>query len=186
MYNYRGLFNFLCNGNSAISRFGYKINESKGKFYFNLPQASSYYDWYESFKNADRLGWSESGYSKWNQVVPSQFPCDQVVYLTMVFDGCNELECLYLNGEINESVAIDGSYWEGFLENFDENNIDSILLGAGTFTYTYWWHLSEMSCFAIRLYSRALSDQEVLENYNITVSYHDFLEKGGNSVVGND
>ena len=88
-----------------------------------------------------------------------------------------------MNGKEGESVPIDELYWKGFMNDFDKKNINSILLGAGNLSQTNWWHLSKMDCYAIRLYSRALTNEEVLENYNMTVSYHEFLEKEGNSGI---
>lgn len=185
--NYRGLFDFLCGeSNIAISRFGYRVYENEGKFYFNLPKGSRTANWFSLFKAATNKGWPEETGNVWNQIVPNSFTLDKIVYLTMVFDGENGQEYLYMNGREGDSVQIDKSYWNGFLKDFNDFNIDSILLGAGSMHKGDWWHLTNMDCYAIRLYFKALTEEEVLENYNMTVSYHKFLEKGGSSVVGAD
>ena len=172
---YRGLFNFIYNSKYAVSRFGYFVSTSKtkGDFFFNLPAPSTSGTWYNSFGDAGNQGWVRSKVNRWNQTVSKAFDLGETVYLTMVFDGIGGMESLYVNGENVESVLIDKSYWDGFME-------DSILLGAGNMTMANWWHLTKMDCYAIRLYSRALTSTEVSENYLSTVSYHDFLEGANN------
>ena len=179
------MFDFIYNEKLAVSRFGFYVYDKgkTGKFFFNLPAPSREEKWYSSFGNADNKGWTLSDDSMWNQTVPNKFNLGETIYLTMVFDGSGEMEYLYVNGENTANVSIDKSYWQGFMDDFDKKKINSILLGAGNMSNIAWWHLTKMDCYAIRLYSKALTDKEVLENYNMTVSYHEFLEKGDNSVV---
>ena len=181
--SYRGLFNFIDNNNLTFSRFGFHVSNKGGKFTFNLPTSNNSSGWLDSFESANNQGWRQSNGTLWNQTVPYVFDLDKDVYLTMVLDGINEIEYLCMNGEKCRSVNIDDSYWTGFVKGFDSNSINSILLGAGGMHSKDWWHLTKMDCYAIRLYSRALTEEEVLENYNMTISYHEFLEKGDSYMV---
>lgn len=38
------------------------------------------------------------------------------------------------------------------------------------------WGYRKMNCYALRLYSRVLSDEEVNKNYEKSVEYHSLLE----------
>ncbi len=38
------------------------------------------------------------------------------------------------------------------------------------------WHYSKMNAYSIKLYNRGLNDQEVKENYNKAVAYHNLLQ----------
>ena len=180
--SYRGLFNFMYGSTSVSSRFGYNVYGDKhtGDFYFNLPSPHSAYEWYDRFRDAKEKGWAGTSADLWNQTAPEKFHLQETIYLTVVFDGEGEKEYLYINGNESNRVSIDQSYWDGFLYCIDELNIHSILLGAGLMNDATQWHLSEMNCYAIRLYSKALTPEEVSGNYLSTVSYHSFLENVNN------
>ena len=38
------------------------------------------------------------------------------------------------------------------------------------------WHYSKMNAYSIKLYNRGLNEQEVKENYNKSVAYHNLLQ----------
>lgn len=38
-----------------------------------------------------------------------------------------------------------------------------------------YWHYSKMNAYSIKMYNRGLSEQEVKENYNKAVAYHNTL-----------
>ena len=78
---------------------------------------------------------------------------------------------------------IDSSYWQDFTKTLTSYESEKFCLGVANMSYTDVWHFAHLECYALRVYSRALTDEEVLDNYNMTVSYHDFLERGGNSVI---
>ena len=41
----------------------------------------------------------------------------------------------------------------------------------------YAWDYSKLNCYALRLYSRGLTEEEVIKNYAKSVEYHSLLEK---------
>ena len=41
-----------------------------------------------------------------------------------------------------------------------------------------YWNYSKMNAYCLRLYSRALTEEEVNKNYDKSVTYHDLLNKG--------
>lgn len=83
------------------------------------------------------------------------------------------------------STEIDKLYWRDFLAGLESGKADRFCLGRCTMTYTDLWHYAHLDCYALRIYSRALNDEEVLENYNMTISYHEFLEKENGSIISN-
>ena len=39
-----------------------------------------------------------------------------------------------------------------------------------------WWHYSKMNAYTLRLYNRALTSDEVTNNYNKSIAYHESLQ----------
>ena len=154
-----------------------------GQFSFNLPLTGTQRDWYSSFEKSDKLGWPPTDKSFWNQIPPETFELGSSVHLAIVFDGIEGRESFFINGTKKCSVEIDSSYWSGFLESIESQSADSVVIGVGTMDHPDNWHLARMDCYSLRLYSKALTDDEVKENYNSTVAYHEFL--GGDIVYDN-
>lgn len=38
------------------------------------------------------------------------------------------------------------------------------------------WHYSKLNTYTLRLYNRALSEEEIKENNNLSVKYHELLK----------
>ena len=81
------------------------------------------------------------------------------------------------------NAHVDDSYWQDFTSTLNNYESEKFCLGVANMSNADLWHFAHLECYALRVYSRALTDEEVLDNYNMTVSYHDFLERGGNSVI---
>ena len=42
--------------------------------------------------------------------------------------------------------------------------------------YDGWWHYSNLNVYSLKLYNRALNEQEIKENYDKTIAYHNILQ----------
>ena len=82
---------------------------------------------------------------------------------------------LYKNGE----MALDGLYikkaWDKFGEYY-KNDLKKFCVGACHYNRTGLWYFSHMECYSLRFYSRALTSDEVHDNYEKTIEYHKILE----------
>ena len=179
--SYGGLMD-ICNDSDSMARFGFG-REDTDFFRFNLCRAG-YGEW---VRGADCVlnnpGWSREEWP-WNQVVPGIIPINDDMYISLVFDGNNNKETIYMDGVKGASSGIGEEYWQSFLSSLRENEPNKIWIGRGRMDTTYQLHYTEMNCYTMRIYSRALSDDEIKENYKMSVAYHNFLENNGNSVNG--
>ena len=84
-------------------------------------------------------------------------------------------QTLYLNGE----RFLDGGYnkknWDYFINN-DLKNLNYFCIGRASLLQDGWWHYSKMNAYTLRLYNRALTSDEVADNYQKSVAYHENLE----------
>lgn len=84
---------------------------------------------------------------------------------------------IYIDGEKKIDAKYNVKSWETFLEKCNNNNLKYFVIGASTQTTGKSWHYSKMNAYCLRLYSRALSEEEVNKNYEKSVLYHSLLEK---------
>lgn len=179
--NYGGFMNIYADG-YAGARFGvnWRDLENRYVFFFNLSDSSSK-TWYRDSEYVkSKPGWSGKDYP-WNQNVPADINMNEDTYISLVFDGLNNKETVYINGEKKDSVEIGEEYWKSFLSNMDKYHWDKICVGRGNMDGNRKMHYTEMNCYTMRIYSKTLSDDEIKENYKMSVAYHNFLENDGNS-----
>ena len=60
-------------------------------------------------------------------------------------------------------------------QNYLEN-LNYFCIGRSSFGHDGAWMYSKMNAYSIKLYSRGLNDQEVKDNYNKSVAYHELLK----------
>lgn len=96
------------------------------------------------------------------------------VYISVTIDGENLVQNIYINGTKLDGGFVSEKYWKSFIEN-DLPELNTICLGRSSMEAEGWWHYSKMDLYSLRLYNRALSDEEVMENYNSTVLYHNII-----------
>lgn len=88
---------------------------------------------------------------------------------TITYNHKNLTYSVYRNGKLLKKTILANEYWE----NFIENEIPSIkYFRIGTTTWNGITGFYNGLVYSARIYNKALSDEEVLENYNKTVSYH--------------
>ena len=154
------------------ARFGCHCLENEiTDVYFTLCPSDS--KWTGS--SVSKKGWSGEAYS-WVQYIDFNNDFNEDFYFTIVYDALKGVEIMYINGEENERAEIDHLYWECFLEQIGKME-RKLCIGRVADTYTNNWLYSDFECFSMRLYKRALNEDEVLKNFKASVNYHDYLEQ---------
>ena len=110
-------------------------------------------------------------------------------YLTLTYSPDN-VDKLYLNAEELQKSSVNGGgsiTWTGVRDMLNESGIPFVF-GDGMRTSSKKGYVGE-SIYSIRVYNKALTPDEILANYNATVSYHNILVNGGeagNNNTGGD
>ena len=178
---YNGLLNFLGKTNNILSRFGFNfVEDKKISIQFNLIPATYDIDWVNNFSTFTDKGWSVNG-TPWNQKVPCNFSYENDVYFAIVYDNIERKEKFYLNGDEVVSSDIDELHWNNYVSILSNSKIGSMCLGRGIMGGSTWIHYSNLECYTLRIYSKALTRTEIMENYKMSVAYHDFLENNRDS-----
>ncbi len=151
--------------NQCCSRFGYL--SSANKIHYSL-----------TVDDPDECGsWPEPDFPH-NQ----QYPLDSFVntdfYLTIVFNQSKDgtiTQTIYLNGNLLAEGWLTKNYYNIFLES--AKSLNYIELGRCTMSgYGNWCYAKGLG-YTSRLYNRALSSDEVYQNANKTMTYHNLLGK---------
>ena len=176
--DYKGLFCYW-NGDEnkqAEFRFGI-VDSSKIKWNSTHTKADS-----KAKSDYQQIG------APWNIVydISSQFHQGQVVYLTVTLDTskyysvANDEEKyyqqkLYVNGKELYNGNYNKKQWDGFATQVIYD-LSYFCIGRSSMNTDGWWNYSKMNAYCLRLYSRALSEDEVHKNYEKSVEYHSLLE----------
>ena len=141
------------------------------------------------FKN--RVEWNPRGngdktlisdYSKpgdpWNILYPEteKIQKNKEIYFTISLD-CSQEEyqhTLYADGNKLYQGKLNKTFWDTFKTNFLKE-LEYFCVGRSSMEGNGYWHYSKMNAYSIKLYNRGLNDQEVKENYNKAVAYHNLL-----------
>ena len=93
-------------------------------------------------------------------------------YITMTVNLNNNTLTLYQEGTKIGATVCSGEWLRngGLTDNFIPFTI-GLLIDGNTYTENY----SKMSLYSCRLYNKVLTDEEVNENYNKTVAYHNMI-----------
>lgn len=78
---------------------------------------------------------------------------------------------LYVNGKKLYDGRLNNKYWEKFVNN-EINDLKYFCIGRSSMSNAGWWHYSKMKAYSVKLYNRGLNEQEVQDNYNKAVAYH--------------
>ena len=121
-----------------------------------------------------KSNWSAGGNSKhWIQKTNlKRFDSENGNYITMTVNLNNNTITLYQEGKLVDSTVCSGDWLRngGLTDNSIPFTI-GLMVGGDTYTESY----SKMSLYSCRLYNKVLTDEEVNENYNKTVAYHNML-----------
>ncbi len=191
-YAYRGLFCYW-NGNEASQasfRFGKQTN-------YNAIKWSS-----GAISNAFS-DYSEDKTAPWN----IWYPIDNIenlnkdIYITITLDTSNEYEkssgqyknwgksnitdtkegefykqAVYINGKKLYEGDYNKKQWDDFITN-SLPKLNYFCIGRSSMSGEGWWHYSKINAYCLRIYSRALTTEEVQQNYEKSVEYHSELTK---------
>lgn len=114
----------------------------------------------------------------WNIVYPEneKIQNNNEIYFTISVDCSKDvyMHTLYINGHKMYSGILSKMYWNNFVK-YDLNNLKCFCIGRSSMTGEGWWHYSKMNAYSIKLYNRGLSAEEVKDNYNKAIAYHNTL-----------
>ena len=167
---YKGLFCYW-NGNEkeqASLRFG--INNYGKNIFWNAKVG---------IMGVDAL---KSDYSHpkapWNIIYPEteKIQSNKEVYFTITLNCTqnNYIHTLYANGEKLYEGNFNNIYWNNFVKD-DLQKLKYFCIGRSSMDNNGCWHYSKMNAYSIKLYNRGLSAEEVKDNYNKAVAYHNTL-----------
>lgn len=138
---------------------------------------------------ADGLYEEESDYCEdtyvWNIAYPIQdFQYGDEIYATIVLDTENEIEksgkkyykaTLYVNGKKLYEGNYNKKQWEHF-KNDELAKLKYFCIGRSSMTGEGWWHYAKLNTYACRLYNKPLTENEVKNNYDKSVAYHESIK----------
>ena len=105
------------------------------------------------------------------------------IYYTITLDTSRSYEkngetyyyqTLYVNGEVKYEGGYNKKGWEDFINRY-LSNLTHFYMGKSTMGYANCWNYMKMNAYTLRLYNRALTAEEVKENYDVSVAYHNLL-----------
>lgn len=129
--------------------------------------------------------------SEWNieYDIKDKFKGGDIIYFSITLDTRSSYKAK-VEGEsgdfykqrfyVNGNKLYDGNYnkkqWDEFVSKI-LGNLNYFCIGRSSMNQDHYWHYSKMQAYALRLYSKGLSEKEVMDNYKKTVEYHNKLEE---------
>ena len=116
----------------------------------------------------------------WNIMYPENdgVQAKKEVHFTISVD-CSQKEyvhTMYINGNKTYAGKLNKEYWEYFVNKYLDS-LKYFCVGRSSMGTGGRWHYSKMNAYSIKLYNRGLNEQEVKENYDKSVAYHNLLQK---------
>ena len=183
---YKGIFCYWNGNEKEQARFRFGISETRNELFWNAGWKGGV-NALSDFSSNEVAG----GGDAWNQRY--KLDLDKLrkeIYITITVDtstlysienkfggkGNFYKQTVYLDG----NVLYEGNYnkiqWDDFV-NSDLNNLKYFCIGRSSQSGAGLWHYSKMNAYCLRLYSKALSEDEVHKNYEKSVEYHSLLEQ---------
>ena len=168
--DYTGIFCYW-NGNE----------NQQAKCRFGILNQKSLY-WNMGLAQGNISDFSQEG-APWNINYPINYNLGNEIYYTITLDTTNIYkenggeyykQTIYLNGEKFLEGRYNKKQWDNFINN-ELANLNTFCIGRSSMAYDGWWHYSKMNAYTLRLYNHALSSDEVKENYQKSVAYHENL-----------
>ena len=108
--------------------------------------------------------------------ITQDFQSDEGGYITLVINIDKNLVSLYENGNFIDSTTVSHAWINS---DILENSSVPFLIGKryGYEIDSVINRYGKMNIYACRLYNKVLNDNEIKENYNKTVTYHNMLSK---------
>lgn len=124
--------------------------------------------------------------SEWNIEYPiNNFKYGDEIYFTITLDTTKEIEkdgekyykaILYLNGEKLYEGNYNKKQWDEYTSTYLERD-KYFCIGRSSMTKGGYWHYPKLNVYTSRLYSKALTPEEVKDNYDKSVAYHENITK---------
>ena len=144
--------------------------------------------WNASMNLRETSDYSEKG-DEWNIRYPiNNFKYGEELYYTITLDTTKEIEkdgekyykaILYLNGDKLYEGNYNKKQWEKYKKECLERD-KYFCIGRSSMTKNGYWHYSKLNAYTCRLYNKALTTEEVKDNYDKSVSYHENIIKSKN------
>ena len=99
----------------------------------------------------------------------------KIDYDTITKEGEYYKQTVYVNGNVLYEGDYNKKNWNYFITN-ELENLKYFCIGRSSMGNDGWWHYSKMNAYCLRLYSRALTEDEVNKNYEKSVQYHSLIE----------
>ena len=162
--NYKGLFCYW-NGiesKQAAARFGIDHNRITWNTGADGTQSSDY----------------SNPSSPWNIIYPENEEIkngkETSFTISVNCTGDSYTHALYVNGNKLYGGKYNQLCWTNFINRL--SSLKYFCIGRSSAQADGRWHYSKMNAYSIKLYNRGLNDQEVKENYNKAVAYHNLLQ----------
>lgn len=123
--------------------------------------------------------------ASWNIWYYIDFEYGSEIYFTITLDTSNSYEkdgeeyykqVLYINGEKMYEGGYNKKQWENFINN-ELANVNYFCIGRCSMNDYGWWHYSKLNAYTLRLYNHALTSEQVKDNYQKSVIYHENLQQ---------
>lgn len=173
---YTGIFGYWNGDENKQANFRYGIQNWKGMLWLK---------WNSASKRGAFSDYSEPA-SEWNIMYPMEnLKYGDEIYYTITLDTSNEIEkdgekyhkaVLYLNGEKLYEGNYNKQQWDHFV-NINIKELNYFLIGRCSMSKDGYWHYSKMNTYACRLYNKPLTPEEVKDNYDKSVAYHENITK---------
>ena len=183
--DYRGLFSYWNGEEKKQAQFRFGLREDSMDITSNVANGLNLLS-----------DFSVGGDSAWNIRYPASnmISKDKVLYMTIVLDASNKYnvtdgeyvhssksagrkngefykQAVYINGNLLYEGDYNAELWKYFCEK-ELPNLKYFCLGRSSMTADGYWNYAKMTAYALRLYSRGLSKEEVMQNYEKSVEYH--------------
>ncbi len=107
--------------------------------------------------------------AQWNLVVNQEIKLNTDMMFTVTYNNSTQKYCVYSNGNLVKAAILGQSYWD----NFKNNEVSKIEhFNIGTATWNNITGFLNGKVYSIRMYNKALDANQVQENYNKAVAYH--------------
>lgn len=157
------------------------VEQNQAQFRFGI-QNQKYIKWNAGFYNTTS-DYSENG-AAWNIWYPIDNLINQDIYYTITLDANNIVKkdqkeyykgTLYIDGNKKYEGLYDKRKWDYFASKV-LNQLNYFCIGRSSMSNDGMWHYSKLNTYTLRLYNRALSEEEIKENNNLSVKYHELLK----------
>ena len=112
--------------------------------------------------------WEGSG-GPHNIIVNCDIKLNNDFMYTTTYNHSTCMYSVYMNGNLIKQEKLDENYWNNFKEN-EIPNIEYFQIGKARWNSITGYFNGDM--YSARIYNKCLNSDEVLENYNKTVAYH--------------